>query len=436
MPEFESFFSCENLSKCYQSLLDGHFDVIAECPRIQTGADRIELAYFERDQVKHIAAISRKVQTDRYTFSPFLERQIPKPDSKDLRTISIACIRDSIVQRAIYEYLYPIVDSKLTSSVFGFRKGISAHDAVRLVRSHFTNGMTCVFDADIEKFFDSVKRDILLEMIGGLVLDERAVTLIRRFLKTGRIPFAQVLERQQRTGKQTKYTPEPGTMGVPQGGVLSGLLSNLYLSNFDVVMGQQFVGYVRYADDFLVCCKSEEHCKQAHALTQSRLDLLRVRLNPDKTKECVPATPGVDFLGFRICARGVRIRGRNILKFKMRIRSVLETQRLGKSPAVTLRSLVRRLEYKIRGPSEEQLKKLAARGKKIGRCRRSWIGYFRIVDDTTQVRSVDHWIRRQVSAFMWEKHRLRVRLKQLQEAGLPSLMKCLWHAREKQCLET
>lgn len=99
MLDFESCFTGEHLAAHVESLLDGHFDVIAECPRISTGADRIELDLFRRDQAKHLTAISRKVIDGRYTFSPFLERHIPKPESKEMRTISVASIRDSIVQR-------------------------------------------------------------------------------------------------------------------------------------------------------------------------------------------------------------------------------------------------------------------------------------------------------------------------------------------------
>jgi hypothetical protein len=148
----------------------------------------------------------------------------------------------------------------------------------------------------------------------------------------------------------------------------------------------------------------------------------------------VKAAKGVDFLGFRISIRGLRVRKRNIQKFKARIRAVVESQKVFKAASQTLRSLVRRLTFKIRGPNEEQLKKLAERGKRVARCRRSWIGYFRIVNDFTQIRSLDHWLRRQISTFMWEKHRVRVRLKQLQNVGLPSLVNCLWIARSRKLL--
>lgn len=429
MLDFESCFSPENLSASVQSLLDGHFDVIANRHRIQTGVDRIELIHFLRDQVQHLAAINRKVLSGKYTFRPFLEREIPKPDSTKLRTISIASIRDVVVQRAIYEYLYPVVETRLTPSVFGYRKGTSAHDAVRLVRTHFENGRQCVFDADLQEFFDTVNHDVLLGMVAELSLDERAATLLRRFLKTGRISSSQVEEHRKRKGNQVKYVPEPRTVGVPQGGVLSGLLSNLYLSGFDAVVRQHHDGYIRYADDFLVCCQSKEDCARVHELVKTHLKPLRVQLHPKKTTEFVSATPGVDFLGCRISARGIRVRGRNIQKFKMRIRKIFDTQAVHQESIATLRSIVRRLTYKIRGPSDEQLKALAARGKLVGRCRRSWIGFFRIVDDTTQIAGLDRWIRRQISAFMWKKHRVRVRLSQMQKAGLPSLVNSLWTAR-------
>jgi RNA-directed DNA polymerase len=431
MPDFESRFTPHSLSRVVESILDGHYDVIAERPRITTGSDRIELAHFLRDRDIHLAAISRKVTEGRYTFRPFLERQIPKPESKDLRTISIASIRDSVVQRALYDYLYPAVEKRLSPSVFGYRKGISAHNAVRLVRTCFTEGRVCVFDADLRKFFDTVDHDLLLGMVNPLEIDDRAKTLIRRFLKTGKIPSNQVAEDRASTGKQTKFTPEPRPLGVPQGGVLSGLLSNLYLSPFDTTILRHFGGYVRYADDFVVCCQSKEECRRLGELVRDELRALKVELNAEKTKECVPAATGVNFLGFHISTRGVRVRNRNVAKFKARIQAVLATQKAFKSPGRTLRSLIRRLMFKIRGPSEEQLQKLAMRGRSVPRCRRSWIGYFRIVDDRTQIRGLDAWLRRQVSAFIWRQHRTRVRLKDMQACGLTTLVNSLWKARGK-----
>lgn len=429
MPELETYFTPDHLSAVFDAIYNGHFDVIAERPRISTGADRIELSLFERDKEKHFAAISRKVLRGKYAFSPFLERQIPKPESTEMRTISVASIRDSVVQRALYEYVYPTVDERLSSAIFGYRRGRSAHDAVRLIRRFYANGLTFVFDADLRQFFDSVDHGVLLEMVGQLGLDERVNTLIRRFLKTGRIPSAQVEEHKARTGKKEKYRPEPRQIGVPQGGVLSGLLANLYLSPLDREIEGRYPGYVRYADDFLVCCAHRDECAEVHRLVEATLEPLRVNLNGDKTRECVLAESGVDFLGFRISTRGIRVRGRNVTKFKRRIQGVLDTQRIYRSPGATLRSLARRLQFKIRGPSQDQLDRMAERGRVISPCRRSWIGFFRIVDDLAQIRALDRWIRRQVSKFMWERHRCRVGLGAMQGCGMPSLVNSLWKAR-------
>lgn len=429
MTDFDSFFSVDHLNSVFDSMIDGHFDVLAERPRISTGADRIELELFQQQRHLHLPAISRKVRTGRFTFTPFLEREIPKAGSKELRTISIGSIRDCVVQRAIYEYLYPTVDARLSPSVFGYRKGHSAHDAVRQIRRRFAEGKVFVFDADLKKFFDSVDHDVMLKMVDGLAIDERAQTLIRRFLKTGRIPSAQVEEHRAARGKQRKYSAEPRTIGVPQGGILSGLLTNLYLSGFDAAVIEQCEGFVRYADDFLVCCRSPEECRCVGEIVRDRLVPLKVALNPDKTEECVQASDGVDFLGFRISICGVQVRRRNVLKFKARIRQVLETQKVFRSDVATLRSLVRRLNFKIRGPDERQLQKMADRGKPVAMCRRSWVGFFRIVDDLEQIRGLDRWLRKKVSRFMWSKHRRRVKLRDMQEAGMRSLMNSLWKAR-------
>lgn len=431
MSDFESAFAIDKLSSIVDSIVNGHFDVIAERSRISTGADRIELVYFLRDREKHLAAINRKVLSGRFTFSPFLEREIPKPESKDTRTISIASIRDSVVQRALYEHLYTDIDSRLSTSIFGYRRGRNAHDAVRLIKRHFANARVYVFDADLSKFFDTLDHDVLLQKVHELGLDQRAETLVRRFLKTGKIPAVQVEEHRSASGRQKKYSPEPRTVGVPQGGVLSGLLSNLYLADFDDQILKHHHGYVRYADDFLVCCESLEECYEVHGLVVEALEPLKVALNPDKTKICVSGESGVDFLGFRISTRGVRIRGRNVARFKARIMDVLATQTIKDTPERTFRSLIWRLAFKIRGPNDEQIRRMAERGKVIAPCRRSWIGYFRIVDDIGQIRSLDRWLRSQITRFMLDKHNASANLTAMQQYGLPSLVNCLWKARAK-----
>lgn len=204
------------------------------------------------------------------------------------------------------------------------------------------------------------------------------------------------------------------------------------MSAFDGALLERHPGLVRYADDFLVCCKTNEECQQVHELVKARLAPLKLRLHDTKTHPCVEANTGVNFLGFCVSTRGVRVRDRNVVKFKTRIQGVLKTQKVYSTAPRTLRVLAHRVAYKIRGPSDQQLKMLAERGSVVAQCRRSWIGFFRIVDDMTQIGSLDRWIRKQVSAFIWKQHKERVRLKHMQAAGLPSLINSLWKARSQQ----
>jgi RNA-directed DNA polymerase len=429
---FEDFFSEERLGTYFARLLDRKWDVIGNRHRILPGADDISLCLFQRDLPLHIATLKRKALQGRYTFCPFLEREIPKPDSKKKRTISLATIRDNVFQNALYEYLYPFVEERLTEAVFGYRKGKSAHAAIRRICGFFDHGHLCIFDADFAGFFDSVNHDMLLEKVRSLDIDPRAETFVRRFMKAGRIAPAAVMAHQQNAGKQSKYAVAPRTKGVPQGGVLSGLLTNLFLADFDQTILQTAPGYVRYADDFLVLCKTPEECENIRDLVEAEAGKLRLELHPDKTHTCVRATQGVDFLGFRVGTKGVRVRGANKARFKQRILRILGTLKPRKIPHATLRSLVYRINFKIRGPNKEHMDILIAQGKVTHRFRRSWIAFFRIVDDEAQIRSLDRWIRKQISQYLWKSHRMRVRYSQMKEAGLLSLVNMMHRARSKE----
>ncbi len=140
MSQLEKHFSYEALGDCLNRLLKGHYDVIGDGRGCPTGADRIDLKLFLRDRELHLKTIERKVLEGRYTLPSLPGVQDPEGWNKELRTISVASIRDSVVQRALYEYLYEPVENRLYKSVvFGYRKGVSAHDAVRLIQQHFKN---------------------------------------------------------------------------------------------------------------------------------------------------------------------------------------------------------------------------------------------------------------------------------------------------------
>lgn len=432
--DLEEAVSEDALERAFTRLCDRHFDVIKERVKISAGADRVQLQHFSRDRKKHFAAIARKVLDDRYTFAPYLEREIPKAESKELRTISLAGIRDSLVQRVAYDMLYEHVDVLLTESVYGYRRGNTAQAAVAEIRRHFQEGRVFVFDADFQKFFDNIDHDLLLEKVGELGVDPRVGTLVRRFVKTRFVLPTDVAADQMRRGKQRAYPSKPRVRGVPQGGVLSGLLTNLYLADFDRAVRAMEPGYVRYADDFVVCCNSESSCRALHAQVEGLAKAIRVTLHPSKTNTCRDASYGVEFLGFKIWPDRLAVGPKNITRFKTRIRSVIDRhERKYKYTWDTSRLLHRlcnSLAFKIRGPDAEHRAKLIALGTTQTPHRRSWIGFFRDVDDLDQIRDLDRWVRSQVSAYMWHTFKKRVTLKDMQAAGLPSLINHLHRARK------
>lgn len=430
-PDFDQCFALDRLGEIYGRIRNRHYDLYRGRAIIQTGSDHIRLEQFDRDQEKHLRAVQRKVAENRYTFSPFIEIEKDKPGSTKKRIISLASIRDTIVQTALYDYLYPRVDVLLTDSVFGYRKGRNAHAAIRRIVDEFARGKTFVFDADFSGFFDSVDHELLLGKFREIEMDDRTGVLFRRFLKTGRIPPDQVAARAEHEGQQTKWRPLPRLCGVPQGGVLSGLASNLYLAEFDEMVRGMGEGYIRYADDFIVCCSSSEQCHEVRATVEEAAADLKLKLNEEKTRTCVAAANGVDFLGFRITDKSVTIRSKNIARFKERIVAILRRHEPASSSQATLSRLVWKLSFKIRGPRQADIRKLTELGQVQHPHRRCWIGFFRVVTEERQIRALDRWVRRQIAVYMWAKHRVRIRFRDMRTAGLPSLIGIMHRARRK-----
>ncbi|MCC6649124.1 MAG: Retron-type reverse transcriptase [Polyangiaceae bacterium] len=424
---FADAFGISALEETYNDLLRSHHDAYLDAPRIAQGSDRLTRALFERQRQLHLAAASRQVLTGRYRFSPFLERQIPKETGVDQRTISVGKIRDVVVQRALYKYLYDAVDDRLTDSVFAYRRRLSAHDAITAIQKHFAAGRVHVFDADLRGFFDSLQHDTLRRLIEDLPVDERARHLAWRFCRAARI----TAETARTTLPGTRFPTTSRQRGVPQGGVLSGLLANLYLASMDQAVLAEGGALVRYADDFVVCCASKDDCSRMRSVVEAALRPLAIDLHPQKTRDCVDATRGLEFLGFELRPGVVRVRPQNVARFKQRVTKLSEqcNQKHFTSSSDALRWLCRRVGLKVTGPRAPHIDRMIEKGLASHRERRSWIGFFRVVTDEGQIRRLDRWIRAQISAHMWRHHRTRIRLTHMQAAGLPSLFGQLWKAR-------
>jgi hypothetical protein len=192
---------------------------------------------------------------------------------------------------------------------------------------------------------------------------------------------------------------------------------------------------VRYADDFVICCATEADCDRMRRLVEDALGALDIALHPAKTKTCVHAKDGVEFLGFELRPGERRVRRKNVGKFKQRISQILDAAEERKaekkfpSPEDALAWICWRIGLKITGPRSPYIDRMIAKGLASHPERRCWVAFFRIVTDEAQIRDLDRWIRSQISAHMWRVHRTRVRLRDMQTAGLPSLIGQLWKAR-------
>jgi RNA-directed DNA polymerase len=266
------------------------------------------------------------------TYRPDAVRRhwITKEGTSKQRPLGIPVIRDRVVQGALRHVLEPLWEAKFVEHSYGFRPGRSCKDALRRVSELLKSGHTWVVDADIQSYFDTIPKDQLMGEVEKVVADSRVLDLLRMFLNQS------VMEGLK------EWKPDKGT---PQGAVISPLLANIYLHPIDLAISAGGFEMVRYADDLVIMCRSEEEAQRALALLRQQMDLLQLTLHPDKTKlvnACVKG--GFDFLGYHF-ERGMRWpRKKSMDKLKDRVRA-LTKRTAGKS----LMAIVEALNPVLRG---------------------------------------------------------------------------------------
>jgi len=236
-------------------------------------------------------AIQKQLMERKWRASPVRRVYIEKSDGQK-RPLGIPTIRDRVVQQATKLILEPIFEADFKACSFGFRPKRSATQAKEVLRVTGNSGHWWVLDADVQGFFDAIDRDILMERLAGRISDRRVLKLLRKWLKAGVMEEGEV--RKANTG-------------TPQGGVISPLLTNIYLSVLDEAWERDHSHLgkiVRYADDFVIMCKSKSQAEKALRAVHVIMDRLRLKLHPEKTKivELGIGKQGFDFLGchFRI----------------------------------------------------------------------------------------------------------------------------------------
>lgn len=271
------------------------------------GVDQQTIEMFEADMETNLSKVSQQLADGSYRPQAVRRKWIAKPGGREKRPLGIPTVRDRVVQTALRNVLEPIFERDFAEHSYGFRPRRGCQDALRRVDHLLKAGYTWVVDADLQSYFDTIPQDQLLEQVAKQVADSRVLELTEAMLRQG------VMEGL------AHWTPEAGT---PQGAVISPLLSNIYLDPLDHEMAGKGYEMVRYADDFVILCRSEAEATAALAEVQGWTAKAGLRLHPEKTG-IVDATQrgGFDFLGYHF-ERGYRWpRRKSVAKLKAAIRN-------------------------------------------------------------------------------------------------------------------
>lgn len=327
------------------------------------GVDQQTVSDFAEHQRDEIRSLQEELREGQYSPSSVRRAWIPKPGSQEQRPLGIPTVKDRVVQTALVNVIEPILDHTFHERSFGFRRGRGCHDALRVVEEKLSAGNVYVVDADLKGYFDTIPKSQLLTMVGEHISDSRVLSLIKSYLD-------QSIMEELRT-----WTPEAG---VPQGAVLSPVLANLYLNPLDHQMSEAGYEMVRYADDFVILCRSQEAAESALAMIRQWVESAGLTLHPDKTCIVDSREQSFSFLGYSFRGKMIFPRAKSREKVVARIRE-LTPRKSGQSMQSTINE--------------------------INQMTRGWFGYFRHCHWRI-FKDLDALIRRRLRRQLLKRHRL------------------------------
>lgn len=323
------------------------------------GVDGLDIDQTARHLVTAWPEIRDALLAGTYRPGPVRRVMIPKPDGSQ-RELGIPTVTDRLIQQALLQVLQPLLDPTFSEHSYGFRPGRRAHDAVLAAQSYVQSGRRIVVDVDLEKFFDRVNHDILIDRLQRRIPDAGVIRLIRAYLNSGIMDGGVVIERHE---------------GTPQGGPLSPLLANVMLDEVDKELERRGHCFVRYADDCNVYVRSRRAGERVMNLLRRLYARLRLKVN--ETKSAVASVfADRKFLGysFWVAPQGMvkrRVATKALATFKQRVREL--TRRSG---GRSMQDVVHRLRAYLLG----------------------WKGYFRLAQSKSLWRTLDEWIRHRLRA--------------------------------------
>jgi len=346
-----------------ESTLHAAFRQVA-ANRGAAGVDHVTVATYEGRLGENLKRLSERLREGTYQPRAIRRHHIPKPGSQETRPLGIPTVQDRVVQTALRMVLEPIFEREFAEHSYGFRPGRGCKDALRRVDELLKDGYRYIIDADLKIYFDTIPHDRQLALIRQRVSDGRVLALIEAYLKQG------VLDGLH------EWTPVKGS---PQGAVVSPLLSNIYLDPLDHLMAQEGFAMVRYADDFVILCRSSEEAATALAIVRRWTAEAGLTLHPTKTRIVQAPEEGFDFLGYRFEGGQRRPRAKSLEKLKDTIRA------------------------KTRRTSGDSLKAIIT---DVNRTLRGWFEYFKQSHRWT-FDPLDRWIRRRLRGILRRRLGLR-----------------------------
>ncbi|MDR2024652.1 MAG: group II intron reverse transcriptase/maturase [Hungatella sp.] len=354
------------------------------------GMEVAELLLYLKDNGKQLI---QRLKDGKYKPNPVRRVEIPKETKGEYRKLGVPTVVDRVFQQAITQVLTPIYEKEFSENSFGFRPRRSAHDALKQCQQNVNDGYVYVVDMDLEKFFDTVCQSKLIEVLSRTIKEGKVISLIHKYLNAGVI---------------SKGVFQKSEVGMPQGGPLSPLLSNIMLNELDKELTCRGHRFVRYADDCMIFCKSK---RSAERTLENIVPFIegKLFLKVNREKTCVEHISRVKYLGYSF----YRYKGK--CRLRVHPKSVIK-----------MRKRIRELTNRSNGWGNEN------RARKLTQFIRGWVSYFSLADMKSLLNKTDEWLRHKIRAIYWKQwKKFKTRYRKLKALGMPEEY-IAWHASMRQ----